>query len=241
MKSLKSQNYYEVLNISRYASQEDIRKAFEICKNTFQAGSLATYSLYSDEENQEIFELISKAYETLRNPAMRRDYDSFLSGSESPPGQDGWEEEKLTASMIGVNDGRAGSDNPDEPIKAIVTGGKSSGPAMSGNNISSLHKATEPNTRVDEFLKSVESYSGAVLAKVRNLKGLSLDDLAELTKIRKTYIQYIEEENFEFLPAPVYIKGFVIIVSNTLGLPAQQVAIEYMKNYHQKTGTPYPS
>ena len=44
MKPLKSQNFYEILGIPRHSSQEDIRRAFEICKQTYGSDSLATCS-----------------------------------------------------------------------------------------------------------------------------------------------------------------------------------------------------
>ena len=71
-------DYYEILNLPHNASQEEIRKSYEICKTTFQGDSLATYSLFSGEENEEIFALVSRAYETLRNPQLRGEYDVIL-------------------------------------------------------------------------------------------------------------------------------------------------------------------
>jgi cytoskeletal protein RodZ len=63
------------------------------------------------------------------------------------------------------------------------------------------------------------------------MRGLSREQIAERTKIRKTYIEYLEEEQFTFLPAPVYVKGFVAMIAGMLQLPAQRVAEDYMAYY----------
>lgn len=52
-------------------------------------------------------------------------------------------------------------------------------------------------------------YIGKDLKKLRIQKGLSIDDIQEITKIRPEYIQAIEEENLERLPGEFYIKAFV--------------------------------
>jgi cytoskeletal protein RodZ len=47
---------------------------------------------------------------------------------------------------------------------------------------------------------------GTLLKKAREEKGLSLDDIQEETKIRKKYLEAIEENNFDILPGKVYLK-----------------------------------
>ena len=222
MKSLKSQTYYEILNVSRFASQEDIRKAFEISKHTFQGDSLATYTLYSEEENEEIFNLIAEAYEVLRNPSMRREYDTFIA-SQDGKGGNGVEEEQATAAAV-FHTGPGGA-----PRKAETKTSRSSRQGQDEKNGQSL----EVSDRIEKFLKTVKQFDGAALRKARHLANWTLDELCEQTKIRKTYLEYLEEERFDFLPAAVYVKGFVIILANAYGLPSQRVAQEYMQRFHQ--------
>lgn len=50
---------------------------------------------------------------------------------------------------------------------------------------------------------------GTLLKKAREEKGLSLDDIQEETKIRKKYLEAIEENNFDILPGKVYLKVFI--------------------------------
>jgi cytoskeleton protein RodZ len=47
------------------------------------------------------------------------------------------------------------------------------------------------------------------LRQAREAQGLSLHDLAELTKIRSDHIEALESSNYDPFPAPVYIRGSV--------------------------------
>ena len=228
MKALQSQNFYEILNVSRYASQEEIRKAYEISKHTFQGDSLATYTLYSEDENEEIFGLITDAYETLRNPSLRREYDTFLSSRDGKT--TGTEEERKTASAVF---GKAAEQNiPKSPMQGSSTGFA----APTNNGIENKEVPTavpDQSDRMGKFLATVKHFDGQTLKKARHLAGCSLDELSDQTKIRKTYLEYIEEEKFKDLPASVYVKGFVIILANTYGLPSQRVAKDYMERFDE--------
>ena len=61
----------------------------------------------------------------------------------------------------------------------------------------------------DNKLEEMELELGTLLKKARQEKGLSLDDIQEETKIRKKYLEAIEENNFDILPGNVYLKVFI--------------------------------
>ncbi|TDO73033.1 uncharacterized protein DUF4115 [Halanaerobium saccharolyticum] len=69
---------------------------------------------------------------------------------------------------------------------------------------------------------------GSLLKKSRKEKGLSLDDIQEETKIRKKYLEAIEENNFDVLPGKVYLKVFIKGYAREVGLNYQ----ELLKKYH---------
>lgn len=231
MKSLRAQTYYEVLGVSRFASRDEIQRAFELSKQTYQEDSLATYSLFSDEENREILELMSKAFQTLFNPDLRREYDAFLQSRDGKMA--GVEEERMIAAVVAPTKA-APPDAPDvprdNPRPAVPPGDPAATPAPS-------QAAQDASARkLAEYLSAVGAFNGDVLQRVRVMQGISVDDLANSTKIRKTYIEYVEDENFDSLPAEVYVKGFVTIMANALGLPARQVAEDYMTRYPEHSG-----
>jgi cytoskeleton protein RodZ len=62
---------------------------------------------------------------------------------------------------------------------------------------------------------------GAVLRDAREQRGLSLDQLAQATKIRVTVLQAIETNRGEKLPEPIFLRGFVRAYAREVGLNPQ--------------------
>jgi cytoskeleton protein RodZ len=62
---------------------------------------------------------------------------------------------------------------------------------------------------------------GARLRQRREELGLSLDDVAASTRVRKTYLQALEDERLEVLPGGSYVVGFLRIYARQLGLPVE--------------------
>jgi DnaJ-class molecular chaperone len=75
IKSVLEMDYYELLNVKRNASLQEIERAYELCKITYQTDSIAHYSLLSEEERKNILDRIEKAYAALRNTNKRKTYD----------------------------------------------------------------------------------------------------------------------------------------------------------------------
>ena len=50
---------------------------------------------------------------------------------------------------------------------------------------------------------------GEQLKKIREDAGLSITDLAVATKIQFKYLKHLESEEYDKLPMPVYIRGFI--------------------------------
>jgi len=85
-------------------------------------------------------------------------------------------------------------------------------------------------TEFDGFEEDQEgSFDGAWLRRSRLRCGVEIEQIAAITKINPTYLRFIEEENFEELPAPVYVRGFVAAYSRCLGLDPERIVHGYMK------------
>jgi len=75
IKNVMEMDHYELLNVSRNSSLQEIERAYELCKITYQTDSIAHYSLLSEKDRRLVLDRIEKAYETLRNSKKRKTYD----------------------------------------------------------------------------------------------------------------------------------------------------------------------
>ena len=100
-------------------------------------------------------------------------------------------------------------------------------------NLAGKNKQT--NAKLQEYYQFLEAnegivrYSGSVLHQIRELKGITLMELATVTCVRGTYLESIEKENFEIFPSAVYLKGYLHCYLKALDLPLDEVSEQYMK------------
>lgn len=110
IKPIKDQTYYEILEVSPTATAKEIQRAYEHAKETFHADSMAVYSLFSEEEVEEIQKAIEEAFRVLMDETLRRGYDqshfqtvgSKLPEKPSVP-PEGSKEKKPSLSFTGLS------------------------------------------------------------------------------------------------------------------------------------------
>ncbi|MBP7705981.1 MAG: DnaJ domain-containing protein [Candidatus Aminicenantes bacterium] len=78
LKKIEDWNYYELLSVERTASQDEIWEAYQAALATYRDGSLALYGLVQESERALVLERVQEAFQTLRDPALRREYDLAL-------------------------------------------------------------------------------------------------------------------------------------------------------------------
>jgi DnaJ-class molecular chaperone len=61
LKKIEEMNHYEILNVNRSASQQEIQKAYIIAIEAYQKDSLAHYNLVSERERIEMMTQIERA------------------------------------------------------------------------------------------------------------------------------------------------------------------------------------
>jgi hypothetical protein len=72
---------------------------------------------------------------------------------------------------------------------------------------------------------------GTTLRDARTRQSLDFPELEELTKIRPKYLRALEDERFDILPAPTYVKGFLRSYAEALGLDGQPFVDEYNSRF----------
>lgn len=80
--------------------------------------------------------------------------------------------------------------------------------------------ASHRRTQVGEF--------GDKFRKTRETKGISLDDVSQVTKISSRMLKAIEDEHFDQLPGGVFNKGFIRAYAKHLGLNDEEAITDYL-------------
>lgn len=96
------------------------------------------------------------------------------------------------------------------------------------NGASTARPTSKATEELEKEIAEQTEWSGAFIRKVREGRGVSIEEVTQATKITKAYILAIEEENYAKLPAAVFIRGFVSQLARILRLPHQQVSASYM-------------
>jgi len=81
----------------------------------------------------------------------------------------------------------------------------------------------------------MEESPGKRLKAERESQDLSLKQVSESTKIRAHLLKAIEEDQYELISSPVYVKGFLEAYSRCLGLDSNDVVLQYQKYLEHKT------
>jgi len=89
MKDFREQNYYELLEVTVHASQQEIEDSYRQARRAFASDSVATYALFSPEELVLLRRRIEEAYRVLTDAERRRLYDRELSRLDSTQWPDG--------------------------------------------------------------------------------------------------------------------------------------------------------
>jgi curved DNA-binding protein CbpA len=84
VRSLSEQSFYEILEVPRSASPEEIQKAYDRARALFGPGSLVSYTLLAPDEAEILSRRIEEARSVLLDPQARASYDERLPGGGEP-------------------------------------------------------------------------------------------------------------------------------------------------------------
>ncbi len=73
---------------------------------------------------------------------------------------------------------------------------------------------------------------GDELRREREIRGISLREIAEATKVSRRFLEAIERDDHKHLPAPVFARGFVREYARYLGLDSEEMVNRYIHYTH---------
>jgi curved DNA-binding protein CbpA len=207
------QSLYDILEVPRDAAQEDIHKAFLRAKHTYSPESPALYSVFTKEEADELLRLIEEAYAILGNPRKRKEYDDALDGQSKVV--------KTSHLSLVATDSAPQTNAAPGPVKDKV--------GRSG------YSRYEIDDQMEKEITAQEVFDGVFLQRIRTYKNISLDQVSKATRIGKHYLVAVEANDYPSLPAPVFVRGFIVQLAKMYSLPEKKVADSYMKLLKETT------
>jgi curved DNA-binding protein CbpA len=207
MKRMMKQNFYELLGIEFDVSPFEISHAYKENYQLYHEDSLASYSLFSREEREEILARLDEAYATLIDEKKRSQYDQSLI------------ESGILKEEMKSQEGRK-------------TMGPISGSKVSTNNrilaIRNELKAMVSSNLVIQEILTHNALQGKDLKRIRDELGVSLEIITEMTKVRMIFLRAIEEDEYEKAPSRMFLKSYVKAYAQSIGLDGDLVASRYL-------------
>jgi hypothetical protein len=68
---------------------------------------------------------------------------------------------------------------------------------------------------------------GEYLRRERERRGMALDDIARVTRVRRQHLEAIEQDRHDLLPAPPFVRGFLSAYAKQIGVAADEVLARY--------------
>lgn len=203
MRRILEQSFYELLEVSPSATPEEIERAWERARVLYGTGSLAAYTLLTPELAAALASRIDEAFEVLLDPMARAAYDARLP----------------------VEDARSARPAP-EPAAAP--------PVPAAAPTSQAPPDPVPPPPVVEPPRPFvppegAEWTGELLRKAREARGLTVVQLSERTKLSRLHIEAVEAESFTQLPVAAYLRGIVMCIARELRLDGQKVARSYLE------------
>ena len=90
-------------------------------------------------------------------------------------------------------------------------------------------------TNVEQDVMSLQTQPGAFLALEREKKGITIEQVASKLNLRVQVIGHLEADEYQHLPEPVFIQGYIRAYCKFLGIPADEVIESYLRVKPQET------
>jgi len=130
--------------------------------------------------------------------------------------------------------------SPPPPAPVIVQAAAPAQAAMpperqeAGEPAAAATPAPRPAEKV--VLPEAARWTGEILRRAREARGLTIPQVAERTRITRHHIENIEADRFAKLPAGVYLRGMLASIARELRLDGQKVSKSYMEHMAASLG-----
>jgi flagellar biosynthesis protein FlhG len=206
---IPSDTHYELLDVAPTASFEDLRRANRRIRDIYGAESVVISGLYDPASLEAVHRRLDLAYTTLMDAGKRKEYDRALFPDGVPM--------------------------PVPPLQ------QSPAPRILARQIGATHRtlgsgasASQDAARPPMPALSTE-FSGPLLKQIRESMGVELREIADRSKVGMAYLQAMEDEAFDKLPAVVYVRGFIAeyarVIASAVGVEAPRIRESYLARY----------
>ncbi len=208
MKNLRTENWYAFLGVDPHASTFEINHAYKELYQLYGEDSLASYSFFSRKEREDLLAKLDEAYSTLIDEEKRSQYDRTLAER-------------------GILSEEIASQGDRKIFQRLSTSRHFTQHALLTIR-DELKGMASSNPVVQEILGQ-EVLSGKDLKGIREALGVSLEVVAEMTKVRPLFLRALEEDDSGKVPSQMLLKSFLKAYAQCLGLDADLVANRYLK------------
>jgi len=221
----EKKNYYDVLEISTNALPQEIDSAYVRAKNAYSGDSVALYSLMTKDECDAILSQIEEAYSVIGFPDKRREYDRLR----------GFNQSGLLPNVAAQQPTSGKTPFESRPKDKVHY--EDYGSNLSEAKVSKITAQKKfgleyaDNSEFDKAIAECTDFSGPFLKKIREYKNVTIERMAEMTRISKTHITALENEDLPKLPADVYVRGYVYQYAKVLKLNPEAVAASFLLNF----------
>ncbi|GEL68917.1 helix-turn-helix domain-containing protein [Myxococcus virescens] len=96
-------------------------------------------------------------------------------------------------------------------------------------------RAREPRPRIPDIPSDAE-FNGELLRQVREARGVTLQQVADRTRITRMHLENVEADRYNLLPPSVYLRGILMSLARELGLDPLRVSKSYLALSSEKSG-----
>ncbi len=204
-------NYYDILEVNPQSNQHDITEAYQKARLTYSSDNPALYTIFTENEAREYLRMVEEAYSVLGNRALRNLYDQKL-------GRGVKESEQLSYEHL-LHESKVNHKPAELP------------------KIGRLRPDYSINESFEDQIRRQTRFDGAFLKQIREYKKVTLEQLSSVTKITAFYLNALERMDPQSLPAPVFVRGYIVQISRYLGLEEKKVVESYMRLFRETLAT----